>query len=235
MTRLDEYLQANAAMPIITNPVLPAETFNRHWDQEKYEKFRKAIHQLSAIIKQAYDATDVEESVALWRKVFGEEFPLLESETGILNPESIQLSSIGDSGHQRPLSDICAGEELQYKIRIDAYLYSKNGKVKYRGINSDARFASDLAIKYVASTNVPEPYDVHWQVVNTGAHAAAENGLRGRFFKARTLQNDPSTPLINWETSKYTGKHWIECFVLKNNKCVARSGKFFINIKNPSH
>ena len=91
-----------------------------------------------------------------------------ESETGNLSPEAILPSVLRDFTHRRPLSDICGAEELKYKVKINAYLYSKDGNVKFRGINSEATFASDLAIKYVAITNVPTPYDVHWQVVNTG-------------------------------------------------------------------
>ena len=32
------------------------------------------------------------------------------------------------------------------------------------------------------------------------------------------------------EYSLYRGKHWIECFIVKNNICVARSYEFMVNI-----
>ncbi len=123
----------------------------------------------------------------------------------------------------------------RFKVRLDAYLCDYNSKKELGGINSNGRvIRSGLRIKYIAKTNVGGEYEVCWQVVNTGKHAEIENGLRGEFFKARYWDGDPSNnPLMNWEYSKYTGKHWIECFIVKNNECIARSGKFFVNIKNP--
>ena len=44
LTRIDGYLQQHPNMPDIRNPVLPTETFNRHWGQRKYENFRKTVH-----------------------------------------------------------------------------------------------------------------------------------------------------------------------------------------------
>ena len=43
VTRMDQFLQANPYMPEIRNPALPNETFTRHWDQDKYNNFRKMI------------------------------------------------------------------------------------------------------------------------------------------------------------------------------------------------
>lgn len=42
--RLDAWLQARPIIPTVTNPVLSAEHFNRHWDQAKYENFCEKVH-----------------------------------------------------------------------------------------------------------------------------------------------------------------------------------------------
>ncbi|WP_197996831.1 nucleotide-binding domain-containing protein, partial [Gimesia chilikensis] len=31
--------------------------------------------------------------------------------------------------------------------------------------------------------------------------------------------------------TKFPGMHWVECFVVKNGVCVARSGEFVVNIE----
>ena len=72
----------------------------------------------------------------------------------------------------------------------------------------------------VARTNVQVTFQYYWQVVNTGE--AAKVDLRGEIFSGNQVQ---------WEKTKYRGKHWIECFIVQDGICVARSGKFFINIK----
>jgi len=33
------------------------------------------------------------------------------------------------------------------------------------------------------------------------------------------------------ESTLYKGMHWIECFIIKNGKCVARSSEFVVNIE----
>lgn len=83
-------------------------------------------------------------------------------------------------------------------------------------------------IYFIASTSVPKPYEVYWQVVNTGEEAHNKQGLRGGIFKARTAGVGG---LHQKEYSEYTGAHWIECFIVKEGTCVARSSEFFVNIE----
>jgi hypothetical protein len=120
-------------------------------------------------------------------------------------------------------------------VQLDGYVYS--GTKRLGGLNSNGRVInSELRLKYVAWTRARGDYEVFWQVVNTGKHAARENGLRGGFFQSTSRDESPSTdPLINWERSLYTGKHWIECFIVKDGVCVGRSGRFYVNIRNPDH
>jgi hypothetical protein len=80
-------------------------------------------------------------------------------------------------------------------------------------------------IRFEAKTNVSPPYDVYWQVVNTGKSARDNNDLRGDIFRDK----EP-TSLIHDEAARYRGRHWIECFIVKNNFCVARSGEVIVNI-----
>ncbi len=77
---------------------------------------------------------------------------------------------------------------------------------------------------------MPAPFQVRWQVVNTGAHAAEVGGLRGNFIEAKTNAGDPSSGLVHRESASYTGKHWVEAFIIKDGVLWARSGRFFVNI-----
>lgn len=233
LNRLDAYLQTNVTMPVVTNPMLPTESFNRHWDQEKYNLFKKAIQTLNEQINDAYDEQDETESVEKWQLIFGDDFSSLKDDIEDKTGKSVAL---GNTGHAQtppwPLN-------LLYKVKINAFVYIKPGNQwKFLGgINSDGRLLqNDLCLKYKAKTNAPLPYTVKWQVVNTGTHAEKENGLRGNFFDGKLYDNTLSPiPMINWEHTKYTGKHWIECFIVKDEKCIARSGKFFVNIKNSAY
>ena len=77
--RINDFLQENITMPIIKNPVLPEEDFNRHWNQDKYDNFRDKFDSYNEKIKDAFNEKGHDESVKKWRKLFGEEFGVLES------------------------------------------------------------------------------------------------------------------------------------------------------------
>jgi hypothetical protein len=80
-------------------------------------------------------------------------------------------------------------------------------------------------LRFEADTNAPHPYEIHWQVVNTGREAALDRGLRGAFYESN------GGAKVRWETTKYAGTHWVEAFVIKNGLCVARSGRKNVRIK----
>ena len=72
--RINEFLQRNPIMPWIGNPVLPHEDFTRHWDQNRYENFRRLFNVYNDRINKAFHATEHDHSVAQWRAVFGDAF-----------------------------------------------------------------------------------------------------------------------------------------------------------------
>jgi hypothetical protein len=67
-------------------------------------------------------------------------------------------------------------------------------------------------------------------VVNTRRHAGAEKALRVNFFKGKKLDGTETGDHDNWEQTKYTGSHWIQCVAVRGDVCVAQSDKFIINI-----
>ena len=74
LSRMDKDLQSHPTMPSIKNPVLPSETFDRHWDQEKYANFRQRMHENARKAREAYNAKDKEASIKLWQDLLGKEF-----------------------------------------------------------------------------------------------------------------------------------------------------------------
>ena len=65
----------------------------------------------------------------------------------------------------------------------------------------------------VLSTTVPYPYDVYWKVKNVGPEAERRNQLRGQIVKnGRAIV----------EHSNFFGNHYIECYIVKNDVCVAK-------------
>lgn len=66
------------------------------------------------------------------------------------------------------------------------------------------------SIKY---TDVPEPYEVFWKVRNVGSEAIRRDNIRGQ-----VLRRDKSIV----EDTIFQGKHYIECYIVKDGICVAR-------------
>lgn len=222
MGRIYERLVASF---IVLNPVDAQEDLAKALKEEQKENFKIA---LQILLQKGSEALNEENSLAssnIWREQFGERFPKADKSIS-LSFESI----LKDSSHKElPRWRM----NLIKKVVIDAYVYAggnnslPNTRKKLGGLNSNGRrLPSGLWLRFVAATNVDYPYDVYWQVVNTGDHATKAGGLRGQIFKS-------DKGLVQWERTLYTGKHWIECFVVKNGDCVARSGQFIVNIKSP--
>ncbi len=224
-TYISKRYSKDSGIPNLHDPGLPGELIKTSMEQKEFNIFLDTVGDSLDLAKQAYDETDEVKSSELWREILGEQFPLVEAEEENKKynfPQQIQLQ---DYSHRQPMP---WEENIIYKLRIDAYIYCNGNRLG--GLNSNSRTIQDgLKLHYVAKTNTPSAYSVYWQVVNTGDHArTVVGGLRGQIFPSK----NQNYPLSNWEDSLYTGKHWIECFIVKDNVCVARK-KFFVNIYNP--
>jgi len=81
-------------------------------------------------------------------------------------------------------------------------------------------------LQFAVKTNVPKPYQAFWQIVNTGPAAREAGDLRGKFHEDRFELGY----LSRKETAKYPGLHSVECFIVKDGECVARTSPFIVNI-----
>lgn len=80
------------------------------------------------------------------------------------------------------------------------------------------KFMKALPIKrklefFIEEINVPKPYKIYWKVRNVGATAMAKNCIRGQIFEGKETKK---------ESSDFNGPHYVECYIVKNNVCVAR-------------
>lgn len=141
--------------------------------------------------------------------------------------------ALGDHSHKVELEEMGFIDHRSYPcaVSLSAQLYFKgpNDKKMNRrprgAIKSEGLIPTWHEIDFTAKTDAPGPYEVYWQVVNTGEHARQKNGLRGEIRLGSLAQT---------EHSLYTGKHWIECFIVNlEGVCIARSGPFFVLFRNP--
>jgi hypothetical protein len=144
---------------------------------------------------------------------------LIDAMSGLGSPviSKTRLPSRFDVPHrERPRWTLA----LRYEVNISARASSDGFRTF--SFNSNSRpLQKHFSLRFEASTNTPRPFVIYWQVVNTGDEATMANGLRGNIFSGNLIQK---------ETTLYQGTHWIECFIVKDGRCMARSGEFLVNI-----
>jgi len=105
--------------------------------------------------------------------------------------------------------------------------------VSRAGFRPDTRSNDGLPVSpgcsltFNAHTTIQKPFKVFWQVVNTGDEARRARDLRGGFDEGIVQAGGISRS----ETARYKGSHSIECFIVKDGYCVAKSEPFIVNIK----
>jgi hypothetical protein len=77
---------------------------------------------------------------------------------------------------------------------------------------------------HIVECNVPKSFQVKWKVRNVGEEAIRRDLIRGQIVDDRGNQE-------RVESSLFHGAHFVECYIIKNNICVARD-RIDVPIKN---
>ena len=252
--RLDDWLQATPFKPDVRNPVLHSEIQSNAWDDVKYNNFRSQINRYRAWIDDAYFEVDKEESMAKWRKVFGEDFAKSEvkqkaSRISIIACESFSamgrsIKDLVDGVIQLGAGALPAGFTKLGHMQRPQWKDGAGGMltVNIQAHTSNSQHSNDLTktisllalrptgwIRFSATSisNAPFPtdYKVVWRVTNTDAAAEAANSLRGEF-------NPSNEHGVRWERLSYRGVHMVEAFLIKkiDDRLYGKSEPFFVVI-----
>jgi len=74
VTGTDRWLAAQSGVPVVRDPSCRAVDFGHRLDEVGFWKFRDQFHGYAETVRAAYKASDREESIELWREVFGNAF-----------------------------------------------------------------------------------------------------------------------------------------------------------------
>lgn len=216
--------------PPIDDPGLPSEEIKTSMSSNEFVQFLNAVSVSLEQMNEAIRDTDDLRSTILYRKVFGDAFPIYDSAQ--IDFTCPQRTHLGDYSHRRALDCPIKLDSKRKHVSLQACYYKDDQHIAE--LRSDGpTLLPDLTIKFRAQTDIQWPYEVKWQVVNTGEHAKRSGGLRGDFFDSRDKNNHKSGSMLeNEESTSYTGKHWIQCFIVKDGVCVAESERFYVNIYN---
>ncbi|MEM5316516.1 nucleotidyltransferase [Paraburkholderia sp. JHI869] len=232
LRRMDSFIahdvQGNA---VILNPTDPAENFADRWRQ--YPERRRNFY---AWLDRARE--DFAVLSAQWQT------PLLVEAAKRFTGERIALqASAPRPSRARTLATLLPSRaaliSAPHKQRAP-WPVVRLGTAQIRratwrsnGFSRPIRFYSDsdplrkgASLTFEMSTDVPAPFEVYWQVVNSGLEATRANQLRGGFDLGAVERGS----VVRHESTLYSGSHTIECFIVKQGHLVARSGAFVVNI-----
>lgn len=233
LERMDSHVQYDSSgSAVIPNPTDPQENFADRWrtvpkkQANFYSWLRKAREDFSEIATQH----NLQRIVEAASKSFGER--QARAAGGSSSNRSISLAglyggavSLFSASHKKP-APWPASQAGTASISHASWtgkgfsrplIFHSNGQPLMKG----------ASLKFEATTNIPAPYEVYWQVVNTGDEAASAGQLRGDFDKGLVERGS----INHREQTGYKGTHTIECFIVKERHLAARSGVFFVNVK----
>jgi hypothetical protein len=228
--RMDSLIGKDAqGFPVILNPTNPAENFADRW--RKYPKRRENFY--AWLAKARGDFADLfaqsngKRLVEVAERFVGPRMaaravaPSAPRSLFALLPARAALLGAFHKQHA-PWPEVRQGQ-----VRIVRATWRANGFSRPTRFYSDSRaFRKGASLTFEATTDVPGPFDVYWQVVNTGQEAANANGLRGGFDRGSVDRGS----VMRRESTLYSGAHTIECLIVKQGHLVARSGAFVVNI-----
>ena len=200
---------------------------------EKYSQTNKEyfLDQLDSFIrfsgKALEESTSSTDACKAWQRHFGENrFPSSPHEKSVScwSTSTITNSSFQENSKtpnytntEQFIEDYCQ-VHIQYNLKIDC-LVSQDG---YRPHSLHdmllKRFPllSGKTLKFhIVELNIPKPFQVKWKVRNVGEEAIRRNLIRGQIIDGRGNRD-------KIESSLFHGAHFVECYIIKDNICVAR-------------
>jgi hypothetical protein len=210
VSNMEKKILNNNGKLCVFNPANCLENFADKWNNKKElkEHFFSWIKQLKTDIKTIYSF----------------EQSLSPSSTNNLVVKSMDehIQFLYEQEHRKnlPFEEITTS----YTCHINkAYIYRKGFRKNKIFYKSGDFFPKGFFVDFEVTTDVPKPYTVYWQIINSGEEAIKDYNLRGNYFQDNNLSHR--------EFTKYKGIHSIQCFILKGHEIVVKS-KPFIAIIN---
>lgn len=229
--RMHLHIEQRGGVTWIENPTDPLENFADRWQTQpqRQAKFYKWLGKAQSDFANLAAQTNRERLVELAGTSVGIRVARSEADTlgkQAVTPESLFRAAVSavTATHRKaaPWHRVQAG-----KVTIEKATITRNGFRTTRFYSNQPQLPKGASLQFQAKTDVPGPFVVYWQVVNTGPEAAAVlGGLRGGFDEG-TIDKGA---IVRNESTSYTGAHTIECFIVKEGYLVARSGAFIVNI-----
>lgn len=153
-----------------------------------------------------------------WRKVFGNRFPVYDKNLSKIkeltkNFPSDEEEFIEDIFDMRPNPDIT----LKISVEVEPPKTGGWRQIIWSLEHFIERFGGlpkTSSLRFRAVTNYEGDARYFWKIRNFGAEAATSHDLRGKI-------KEGSTDGTWSENTKYFGTHYIECYLIQGDRCIA--------------
>ncbi|KPZ03421.1 hypothetical protein ALO43_200607 [Pseudomonas tremae] len=233
LSSMHQFIEMRGEVYWIANPSNPKENFADAWEAEPERRlaFEDWLDTARNDFARAGETADLQQLIDVLSPRIGRE--LLEKAATKISPSAVAKSASGrrllgsmqrlfDAPHRKPV----AWPTVPSGSVVLSCTVSKSGFRTTAVDDNGNPVPVGSSLRFEAISGLPRPYKVFWQVVNTGSAAQKAKDLRGGFVEGTVSAGN----LVRMERASYRGSHTIECFIVKDGYCAARSGPFIVNI-----
>ena len=177
-------------------------------NQKVYKKGSNFISKAKKAHENIVDAISKKDSdtvYAIWRKVFGYPFPY---------PKAIKEASVNYTDQEQFIEELYP-LDITNSLSINCEVIQNGYRVAFLRDMLDKLKVNKKLYFFIQHTDVQKPYEVKWKIKNEGQIAKNKNMLRGQII-------DDNGTERRKEDTNFEGAHFVECFIIKDNVCVAR-------------
>lgn len=214
------YYIENKMKPFISDPGIPSDNLS---DSYEFNEFKLFYDNIEADIKLLEKTNFSNES---WRKILGTEFSKEENSNSYsLEPLKERYNSFFNVSHKAKPWWYEGNNTPLVDVKVKCY-DQNNNLISYNPdgndlLNKNVNIDFTIVGAAVFSSNAK----VYWQVVNTGKEAKEDHCLRGGIEQSNLFTYG------RHESTVYTGTHWVQAFVVKDDVCIAKSKEILVKIK----
>jgi hypothetical protein len=230
IVKITNRLQKNLNVNNPTDASISLLSARNHYDkmQNWLNRLSDKIGKLDVLFKE--DCTQ-KDAYKAWFDFFNHDFwqnislPVTESLSLVRAPMANDCINYFDTEEYIEDYVNCINDN-HYSVKDNHYSVKVTVKIEANGIHQQllsvflrkfqsfqGRIPKGLHIDFYAETDCPNPYAIWWKVRNVGEYAENNNQIRGQIIKDSGKHRR--------EESKFPGPHFVECYVIKNDECVA--------------
>lgn len=175
-------------------------------------KAKKAYNKIKNLTIESEDANKI------LRQVLGNAFPKAEGKTEKSAQYSVTKRYYDRGASTEEFIEERFPVDIRYTLDIDCNVTQDGWRPFFlRKYLNDSMIPLRKNKKldfFIVDTDCPKPYDVYWKIRNVGSEAIRRDMVRGNICKESGTHHT--------ENTEFEGEHYVECFLIKNNVCVAR-------------